>query len=149
MVTELDRDFNMRPYVLVGSSSPSRQRHYKSELERHGFYVHVVPGGVDCLRDLAVRTPGILLLEYSLLRGTAEGIPDVTSEDSDWRNVPVVLLASCGVNADACRLARFPIIGFFERFPAGHELVDAIRSAIQSAEDPFVAAPFSDQAYCS
>lgn len=124
----------MRPFVLVGSSSVYRQAHYEQHLLSHGFDVCVVPGGVDCLRELSIRTPSVLLLECSLLWGGAEGVLDVKSEKSDWKDVPVVLLAHDGVNTGAYRLARFPIYGFFSRFPTDNELVCAIRSALQ-AED--------------
>lgn len=139
----------MRPFVLVGSSSPYRQARYEHELASHGFDVCVVPGGVDCLRELAIRTPSVLLLECSLLWGGAEGVLDVKSEDPDWKNVPVVLLANDGVSADAYRLARFPIYGFFGRFPSGYELISAIRSALQAVDNPFVLDPVSDQASCN
>ncbi len=124
----------MRPFVLVGSSSPYRQARYEHELMNHGFDVCVVSGGVDCLRELAIRTPSVLLLECSLLWGGAEGVLDVMSEESDWKDVPVVLLANGGVTTDAYRLARFPIYGFFSRFPPDNELVWAIRSALQAAD---------------
>ena len=125
----------MRPFLLVGSSSPYRQAHYEQHLLSHGFDVCVVPGGVDCLRELSIRTPSVLLLECSLLWGGAEGVLDVKSEESDWKDVPVVLLANDGVNTGAYRLARFPIYGFFSRFPTDNELVCAIRSALQAADN--------------
>lgn len=139
----------MRPFVLVGSSSTYRQARYEHELMSHGFDVCVVPGGVDCLRELAIRTPSVLLLECSLLWGGVEGVLDVKSEDPDWKNVPVVLLANDGVNTDAYRLARFPIYGFFGRFPTGYELVSAIKNALQSVDNLFVPDPVSGQASCN
>jgi DNA-binding NtrC family response regulator len=124
----------MREFVLVGSSSPYRQAHYEQHLLSHGFDVCVVPGGVDCLRELSIRTPSVLLLECSLLWGGAEGVLDVKSEESDWKDVPVVLLANDGVTTDAYRLARFPIYGFFSRFPSDNDLICAIRGALQAAD---------------
>lgn len=136
----------MREFVLVGSSSPYRQAHYEQHLLSHGFDVCVVPSGVDCLRELSVRTPSVLLLECSLLWGGAEGILDLKSEEPDWKDVPVVLLANDGVNTGAYRLARFPIYGFFSRFPTDNELVCAIRNALQATDHGMITNTTSEEA---
>jgi hypothetical protein len=47
-------------------------------------------------------------------------------------SIPVLLLSSEGVSASAYRLARFPVNGFFGRFPTAFELAAAISNTLQS-----------------
>lgn len=124
----------MRSYVLVGSSSAYRRSRYVHELERQGFDTCVVAGGVDCIQDLRKRTPDVLLLECSLLWGGAAGVLEIRASDPVLKKIPVVILSSDGVSTEAYHLAKFPVYGFFGRFPSGYELVSAIRSALRSAD---------------
>ena len=124
----------MRPFVLVGSSSPYRESRYGLILERHGFDVHVVQGGVECINVLRQGLPNVMLLECSLLWGGAEGVLEIRSKDPVMKRIPVVLLSNDGVTPDAYRLARFRIAGFFGRIPSGYELVTVIRNALQSTD---------------
>jgi len=136
----------MRPFVLVGSSSPYRESRYGLILERHGFDVCVVPGGVECIEVLRKRVPNVMLLECSLLWGGAVGVLEIRAEDPVMSRIPVVLLSNDGVSADAYHLARFRIAGFFGRIPSGYELVSVIKSALQSIEQAVVADSAQDEA---
>lgn len=136
----------MRPFVLVGSSSPYRVSRYGQILERHGFDVCVVQGGLECIKVLRKRVPNVIVLECSLLWGGAEGVLEIRSEDPVMNRIPVVLLSNDGVSADAYHLARFRIAGFFGRIPSGHELVSVIDNALQSIEQAVVTDSFQDEA---
>ena len=136
----------MRPFVLVGSSSPYRESRYGLILERHGFDVCVVQGGVECIKVLRKRVPNVMLLECSLLWGGAEGVLEIRSEDPVMNRIPVVLLSNDGVSADAYHLARFRIAGFFGRIPSGYELVSVIKNALQSIDQAVVADSAQDEA---
>lgn len=141
----------MRPFVLVGSASPYRQVRYRQELMSYGFNVTVVPQGVDTLSELAARTPSVLIIEFPLLWGkpNADGHSlEGDTEPADWKNIPVVLLANDGATDDPCRLSRFPICGFFERFPSGSELVSAIRNALHSIQPEFIPDRSQNEAVC-
>ena len=129
----------MRPFVLVGSSSPYRESRYGLILERHGFDVCVVQGGVECIKILRKRVPSVMLLECSLLWGGAEGVLEIISDDPLMDRIPVVLLSNDGVTADAYHLARFRIAGFFGRIPSGYELVSVIKNALQCKNEAEVA----------
>lgn len=124
----------MPPRVLIGSSSPCRQACYENELVRQGLHVHVVPPGVDCLRELASSVGSVLLTEWSLLWGSVEVILDLSFDDSDWKGVLVVLLANHGMEQCMSPPIRFPICGIFDRFPERNELAAAIRSVFQSPD---------------
>ena len=136
----------MRPFVLIGSSSPYRESRYGLILERHGFDVYVVQGGVECINVLRKGLPNVMLLECSLLWGGVEGVLEIRSEDPVLNSIPVVLLSNDGVTADAYRLAKFRIASFFGRIPSGYELVTVIQNALQSKDHLAVADFAQDQA---
>jgi DNA-binding response OmpR family regulator len=136
----------MRPFVLVGSSSPYRESRYALILERHEFDVCVVQSGVECIKVLWKRLPSVMLLECSLLWGGAEGVLEIRSEDPVMNRIPVVLLSNDGVTADDYHLARFRIAGYFGRIPSGYELVAVIENALQSKDEAEVADSAHDKA---
>jgi DNA-binding NtrC family response regulator len=128
---------DMRPLVLVGSSSQARANDFQVALEEYGMQVVVVSQNEDYFQKLACHPWGVLLLECSIVWSDLKIESSESPNEVNWREIPLVLFASTGRLTRPVDEVRMPIHEFFQQFPSRDELMSAINSAWKSA-DPFV-----------
>src|SRR5258705_6358369 len=64
-------------HVLIASSSAFRRELYQQAIHSLGHEVSLADGGVDCVQQVRVRRPDLLVLEAPLLWGGSDGVLDI------------------------------------------------------------------------
>ena len=117
-------------HVLVASSSAYRRWWYVEQLRLHDLEVSTAQDGLDCIQQMRAVPPDVVLLEPSLLWGGSQGVLAVRSEEPDFQQIPVVLVAVNGVSPDWYDLSRYSVQGLLLRRPSGQKLAATLHAAI-------------------
>lgn len=123
----------MSIHVLVASSSAYRRWWYVEQLQLHDLEVSTAHDGLNCIQQMRAILPDVVLLEPSLLWGGSHGVLAVRSEDPEFQNIPVVLIAVDGVSPDWYELSRYSVQGLLLRRPSGQKLASTLHAAINES----------------
>jgi CheY-like chemotaxis protein len=116
-------------HVLIASSSAFRRDLYRQVIDGLGHEVTFASGGVDCIQQLHLRRPDLLLLEAPLLWGGADGVLQVLHERRNEFQSRVILVAVSAGSIDWFQLSRFHVDDVLFRLPTVPELQRAIGGA--------------------
>jgi CheY-like chemotaxis protein len=113
-------------HVLIASSSAFRRSLYLDALDGLGHEATVAHGGVDCVEQVRLRRPDLLLLEAPLLWGGTDGVLEILQEPLSQFRTRVILVAVGAGNIDWFQLSRFRVDDVLFRLPTVPELQRAI-----------------------
>jgi CheY-like chemotaxis protein len=116
-------------HVLIASSSVFRRALYCEALDGFGHDVTLADGGVDCVQQVRLRHPDLLLLEAPLLWGGTDGVLELLQEPLNEFRTRVILVAVAAGSIDWFRLSRFHVDDVLFRLPTAPELQRAIGNA--------------------
>ena len=119
-------------HVLIASSSAYRRDFYQQAVHRLGHDVSTAEGGVDCVQQVRVCHPDLLVLEAPLLWGGCDGVLDILQE-FDRVHPQVVLVAAGTGSIDWFSLSRFRVENVLFRLPSVQELQRAVGDALSAA----------------
>ena len=116
--------------VLAASQSAFRRDWYVDQLRLYGIEVATAVDGIDCVVQMRTWHPEIVVLEPSLLWGGSVGVLAVREEETELRQIPVVLIAANGISANWYQLAQYSLQGLILRRPSGQKLASVLLAAI-------------------
>jgi len=122
-------------HVLIASSSAFRRELYQQAIHGLGHDVSLADGGVDCVQQVRVRRPDLLVLEAPLLWGGSDGVLDIL-QGMDPFGTRVILVAAGTGSIDWFQLSRFRVDDVLFRLPNLQELQRAIGDAKPGAARP-------------
>jgi len=89
-----------RAMVLVIDDEPAIRKFLRAGLEGHDYALHEADNGMDGIRQAAMRTPDVVLLDLGL--PDIEGF-EVVRRIREWSLVPIVVLSARGQDTDKIR----------------------------------------------
>jgi CheY-like chemotaxis protein len=119
-------------HVLIASSSAYRRELYQQAIHSLGHDVSLADGGVDCIEQVRVRRPDLLVLEAPLHWGGCDGVLDMLQGRNSFR-LRVILVAAGTGSIDWFQLSRFRVDDVLFRLPTLQELQRAIGDAARNA----------------
>jgi CheY-like chemotaxis protein len=123
-------------HVLIASSSAFRRDLYRQVIDGLGHEVTFASGGVDCIEQLHLRRPDLLLLEAPLPWGGADGVLEVLHQLGNQVRTKVILVAVGAGSIDWFQLSRFHVDDVLFRLPTAPELQRAIGDTPADAPMP-------------
>jgi DNA-binding response OmpR family regulator len=89
---------------------------YRQFFSHHGWQVQISAGGLECLDQLRQSSPVLLILDWHLPWGGADGLLAVMREDPQLARIPVILTtseatpeaSSGGIGSRVVRVIRKP-----------------------------------------
>jgi CheY-like chemotaxis protein len=125
-------------HVLIASSSAFRRELYQQAIRTLGHDISMAESGLDCVNQLRVHQPDLLMLEAPLLWGGTEGVLEVFQELNAVRpmSTRIVVVAAGTGSIDWFQLSRFRVDDVLFRLPTAHELQRAIGVAEPSPAPP-------------
>lgn len=105
----------MSPKVLVADADSDLCDLYRRFFAKNGWQVQLSDGGVDCLAQLRRSPPGLLILDWQLLWGGADGVLDVMREDGRLSSIPVVLTFTNAPRETLSELTAAPVVQALEK----------------------------------
>jgi len=126
-------------HVLIASSSAYRRELYQQAIHSLGHDVSLAAGGVDCIQQVRVCRPDVLVLEAPLLWGGSDGVLDMLQGLNSIR-LRIILVAAGTGSIDWFQLSRFRVDDVLFRLPTLPELQRAIGDAVRDATTRLVEA---------
>ena len=99
----------VKPRVLIAESDPALAEVYALYLRREGCDVHLVADDVDCWARLHELPPAMLVLDWELPWGGADGVLARLRDDWLRRDVFVVLTTTMDLSVDRLPVAKLPV----------------------------------------
>jgi CheY-like chemotaxis protein len=102
----------------------------------HGYEVETANGGVECLRQLRRLADPILVLDFELRWGGADGVVARMREDATLADIPVILTTAPPLTAIGPSWFAAPVIEVLSGSPTPAAVLAALRSDRRSRGDP-------------
>jgi two-component system phosphate regulon response regulator PhoB len=123
----------MAPAVLIADADSDLCDLYRRFFSRHGWQVRTSAGGLECLAQLRQALPQLLILDWHLPWGGADGLLAVMRDDPGLARVPVILTSTEASPEVLPKVVSSPVVQALEKPFSLTVLLDLVRSRLGQA----------------
>lgn len=95
----------MAKKLLVADDSLTIQKVIKLALSGDGYEIHTVSDGTECLQQISLFRPDVVLIDIGLPGRSAFDLKKAANEDTDISRIPFVLMSSAFEKVDEAKVA--------------------------------------------
>lgn len=124
----------MNRTLLIADANDELRDHYRQFLSEYGYDVKTSSNGVDCLRNLRLATPSVLVLDLELRWGGSDGVLDWVRKELPPHAIAVILTASLARLRDDVETIKPPVVDYLLKPFDPAALLKIVRSTIESVK---------------
>ena len=123
----------MTTRLLIGEPDPVLREMYRLYFSHSGFDVETAADGVECLSQLNLRTPDVMVLDVELRWGGTQGLLAHLLVEDRLPPIPVILTGAGGRDIPN-ELLGPPVVSYFLKPLHLAELRDRLRTIVAALE---------------
>jgi CheY-like chemotaxis protein len=121
----------MAKKLLVADDSLTIQKVIKLALSGDGYEIQTVSDGTECLQQIALFRPDVVLIDIGLPGRSAFDIKKAANEDTDMSRIPFVLMSSAFEKIDEAKVALLRFDGRLTKPFDPSNLKDVLQQALK------------------
>lgn len=120
--------------LLVAEDDQFYANLYRTKLEKEGFGVVVASNGTETLELLKKHHPNLIILDLVMPEMDGFEVLKKLKEESDLKDVPVIILSNLGQEEDIERAKEFGVFKYIIKSNVSiHQMVESVEEALKSA----------------